>query len=411
MPDSEKEPDRPGPDQPSVPQITLTAAQDADHPSNPYPPPSPHSNSPHSLSPNTSAHPSSTTTAVPSSSPPPQPPLPLTRDLLQRKNRLDKFIRHDRSSNPPVMTFNTDSNVQVDERVTAGLGITPRKRPLPLSTTTATATATAIATETATHESPPSSPNMRRRFPRGLTSPRSPHSPPSPSWPYDFTTTPSASVRDHMFVHSTTSQASTKDTKDTFKKHPPSPSSPSPAAFRKHPPYPYQYRNRYHDDHPRPAPTRRHRFAFVPMLYDAATRVVGLRAPERLPDQDDADSAPSPTLTMSTIQPESLDLKKKSHRYSGSSTYAEKRSIYSNIDEAVDILPHEHTSVGSDLPPYKIDSRQQPPPSDEKTKPLSTLPNPPPILPRHPLRGRSLRLFSASHPLRLFLWNHICCSR
>ncbi|KAI9259454.1 hypothetical protein BDA99DRAFT_538416 [Phascolomyces articulosus] len=65
------------------------------------------------------------------------PPLPLTRDLLQRKNKLDKFLHesnkkrrssHSQSSSAhpppsPIMTFGADSNILLDERVTAGLGI------------------------------------------------------------------------------------------------------------------------------------------------------------------------------------------------------------------------------------------------------------------------------------------------
>ncbi|KAI9029793.1 Ion transport protein-domain-containing protein [Phycomyces nitens] len=44
-------------------------------------------------------------------------PLPLTRDLLRRKNKIDKLLHH----NPPNLS--TSNSFVVDERVTAGLGI------------------------------------------------------------------------------------------------------------------------------------------------------------------------------------------------------------------------------------------------------------------------------------------------
>ncbi|KAI7852454.1 hypothetical protein BDC45DRAFT_188025 [Circinella umbellata] len=84
------------------------------------------------------------------------PPLPLTRDLLQRKNTLDKLLHENSkkrkssqsqqqqqplSPSPLIMTFGADSNILLDERVTAGLGIStpsPQQTSQPPSPTFAT---------------------------------------------------------------------------------------------------------------------------------------------------------------------------------------------------------------------------------------------------------------------------------
>lgn len=446
MPDPESVPNSPNgdlhmgsPSSPPVPQITLTKANDT-HSSQPststqLPTPSPHS--PHSLSP---------TLGRPSTASNSPPPLPLTRDLLQRKNKLDALLRNGQGptqprhyqNQTPIMTFGTDSNIVVDERVTAGLGIsTPG---LGISTPTPTSTLqqhempsrhTTSSVRHRRHSTRPSiSTNMttimdhEKRSNNRKTPPSSPHiTNEFYSWIHDIDLKPppghSTSIKDHIMMFSgyssrATSRSASSIHNSIFDEKKGIYYADTTAPSTSPPPY-----SQYHSSpiHHVPDLFRPHYgHQLLSYFFQAAKRVVNLRGPEEVDD----------LLQKNNITPSSYprsprdDYDTATHYYPEPSlqkrisngTSFDKRSVFSSPAlSLVDNSPSlaglgvgDKRSLYSDYPPS---SKQESRHTTVPLKEMSPIIPPPPPSSSGPLGGNSLCMFTPNNRLRRYLWHNV----
>ncbi|KAI8140598.1 Ion transport protein-domain-containing protein [Fennellomyces sp. T-0311] len=440
MPDPEDEPKSPnGGDQNQqkpasqlVPQITLTEANDnQSRPSSSTEQPqsssttavdqSPNSLSPKINRPNNIASP---------------PPLPLTRDLLQRKNKLDKLIhdgkkRSNHSQSPPIMTFAADSNIAVDERVTAGLGISTPSTGIDGNTPHNTnhlrhrrhsarpslmTSAAAIMDGDRTHrKSPPPSPQTNEHF----------------KWNYDFDfnnlSSNSASVREPMVIYSGVSSGATSHTASSAYNTPTKGKKVSPADHydeKHYPSPPSSLPPPYSQYSPPLNPTdliyrRRTSHKILKHIFDAATQVVNLRGCERVDKllEDDEIIRAIPLRRYRTVQRDeeydAVSAKQYTIRPSEVSSPMEKLSTHSRSGSvfAESISRLDKKSLFSDLPSAtRHDSRN----TATETMDQQSLPPGPKNMPRFPyspLAGNSLCVLPPDSHIRYSIWKNVICSR
>lgn len=459
MPDPESVPNSPNgdlhmgsPSSPPVPQITLTRANDTHSrpsTSTQLPTPSPHS--PHSLSP-TLGRPSTTASNSP-------PPLPLTRDLLQRKNKLDALLRDgNRQTQPrqyptqtPIMTFGTDSNIMVDERVTAGLGIstpTPTSAGLGISTPQQQQhTTTASNVRHRRHSTRPSiSTNMatimdhEKRSGNRKTPPASPHiTNEFYSWIHDIDLKAppghSTSIKDHIMMFSGYSSRATSrsassihnsifdEKKDMYYADTTTPSI-SP------PPY-----SQYHSSpmHHVPDLIRPHYgHQLLSYFFEAAKRVVNLRGPEEIDDLLQSNGI-SPPSSSSSYPRTPRRHHRDDHDYYhpepslqkriSNGTSFDKRSVFSSpalsLADAPSSLAGPGVVGGGQLDKRSLYSDYPSTAKQESRHTAMSLKEMPPIIPppasssssssspSGPLGGNSLCMFTPNNRIRRYLWHNV----
>lgn len=408
MPDSESEPDKPhgGRRQstleeasPFVPQITLTEAIDDNQA-----PPQQSSllqslPSPGSLSPTLHR-------------PPSTPTLPLTRDILTRKNKLDKLLHNAaarsrrQQQQQPAMIYSLDSDSIVDERITAGLGITPP----------------AAAASTSDTDADRSSNKLRHRrhatqSSNNLDEKTTPRSSENFRWElYDFDQRKCSyvrtSVNENMMAFSNMSSAATTASKRNSIAKVESPSPPN--HYQPPPPHRYSsftatYRTR---------PSRRNRFSLLDMLLNAAARVVNLRDPETAGLWIEHQEQQKKRSMHRNKRKQSNDQKhdaadQSSKRFSGySASSFEKHSAAGGGTNYVPASPltgsvsiPDHRSINTDqfAPSVSLHT------SVKSIPPCPPSPSPPPHHPQHQLylRGRSLCVFSPQSRIRQFIWETV----
>ncbi|KAI9312156.1 Ion transport protein-domain-containing protein [Dichotomocladium elegans] len=433
MPDPECEPkghargSRHGaPSSPPVPQITFTDAQD-DHSHSstsvqqqlPYPP-----HSPNSLHPTLNHTP-----------PPPSPaPLPLTRDILRRKNKLDRLLhdgnkkKHDEGMSPqppPIMTFNADSNIVMDERITAGLGIsTP-------SANTQTNTFDSSNLRHRRHSARPSiSTNITSIMENNIPKITQKSPPPSPqvneyfSWTYDLdlkSTGHSGSIKDHMVMMlSGASTAATSQSGSSINKSNAQPYNEKQLFYSRYPhpqPPPYSYQpfpinDPSNSSHP-------HGFQrFLAHFSDAASRVVNLRGPE---EPDDAllirpeETSRHPSFSRRGAQATDIVsiYANDTDRHTGLSTPCDKRSIASRRLSVIEPPYLERSECRSLYSEFSSTAKQGSGQPESKATVFSEPVEDHAATPRIqiPLAGNSLFVFAPHNPIRRYIWKYVMRSR
>lgn len=316
-------------------------------------------------------------------SPPSPDPLPLTQDLLKRKNKLDKLLLQKEKQTPTVDYFSH----KVDERVTAGLGI---------STPT---------------------PQRTRQMSSSSISNRSEPEKSSPfqfegDWSYDLeayksTTSGSSLKRKHTTNGTSVSGSSIRN-------------SVSMRAYSAN----HRYMDHTRDEHyhftrpnqPKRQKKEKSRFFLLDILYQAAIRCVNSRAPEckQVADNERFDfSSPTTYLQPDTIFDEKIDTK----------SIQDTPNTPNNNNDASHILPFRNRlswlsfQSSEDRSLYTLEKKvsyisniyEPPPPPPPQ---LFTSPPPPPIslsdeIVHDPLQGHSLFIFSPNNAIRIFVWKFI----
>ncbi|CAO3640711.1 unnamed protein product [Mucor fragilis] len=403
------------------------------------------STSPHALSPKSVPHkpspPASSTVIAPS---PSSSPLPLTKDLLQRKNKLDRLLsqkekhRHYRQQQRSA-DFNSSS--AVDERVTAGLGISTPHTDHGSSSSTAVGagapTAAASGLRSRRFSSSRLSTSNRSEPEKAMFSPSSlgHHS----EWSYDldaFKSSTSGSskghhTRHHRHQHSNSHHHATSGTSVSGSSNRNSVSMRAYSANHRymdrqhgqhgHTPFferPDQHLNR-HDEY-------KSKYFLLDLLIHAVNRVVNSRAPEskqvsdrEMFDFDTSTASPNdtpspPLLNEKPIEPASPHIMtpattntNRNNRYSWLSmatSLDEKSSDFDNDS----IFPSEKKLASLHTIPQDAHHQLQPPPPPPPIqmtviKPLSLSDE---VLP-NPLQGHSLYVFGPTNRFRIQVWKWI----
>ncbi|KAG0185974.1 calcium channel protein [Apophysomyces sp. BC1034] len=351
-----------------IPQITLTEA--ASTLDDELPTSAPHSL--YTLSPTVSRMP-----VVPQSPHSSIPPLPLTRDLLQRKNKLDRILHHDRQKSS---TATYSSRTAVDERITAGLGISSPQE---------------VLVQSGMSSGPRSAANSVRR--EDYSQPSSPRCSGEFQFPWNYdplllkpSTTSASSGRDHKLRSATSSVTSNSGSsmrnatslKDNHMYNQYMERDPPVYAPSKSPTYPTTA-------HSTQSRERASKNKLLNILYNAAARVVNScvsENTERFNMQTmlvDTGHVSEEAVTQRHIPNQEVSF---SHTPSTEKpTTIEQIEIdYTRLEKA-DLSKHQTT---------------------DPSIPLNvTIPSyPPNVAIQSPLQGYSLRLFSPVHPLRLTLW-------
>ncbi|KAF7722394.1 calcium channel protein [Apophysomyces ossiformis] len=311
------------------------------------------------------------------SSPHNAPSLPLTRDLLRRKNKLDRILNYEQQ-NSPAISFS--SSTAVDERITAGLGIfSPRES----------------ATQSAMGSGPRSRANSIRK--EDHSQPSSPRYSDQFQFPWN---------QDPLLLRpSTASASSEKDYR--FRSVTSSVSSKSGTSMRNAPSLnvnPAHHQNTDHPSYTNNAPRlasypmighaaqpreRKSRSKLLNMLYNTAIRVVNSRVSEST-EPFSLQSMPVDAGHLS----EEMEAPRNFPNQEGSLSHVtstEKPTTVEHIEtdytqlEKTNLPEHQHHE--SSFPPN-----------------VNTRFHYPEIGTASPLQGYSLCLFSPTHPLRLALW-------
>jgi hypothetical protein len=420
----------------TIPQIILTEPPTQHSDANNINSTSPLALSPKSVPYKPSPPPSSTVIAsspLPLPSPSPSPsPLPLTKDLLQRKNKLDRILsqkeKH-RHQQHQQRSIDFSSSSAVDERVTAGLG---------------------ISTPNDNHG--PSSAGLRSRRPSSSRLSSSNRSEPekatfSPSsqyhseWSYDidaFKSSTSGSSKGHHRHHRHNQSTSNyQQNTGTSVSGSSNRNSVSMRAYSAN----HRYMDRHHgqhnhtpyferpDQHLNRNDDYKSKYFLLDLLFHAANRVVNSRAPEskQVTDKEifdfnaiitDDNTPPvefnekstlpkeptSPHIitpaTVATTTTTATTTNIRDNRYSWLSmatSLDEKSSDFDNESmfpafSSEKKLPSQHTVV-DDFEPIKITAK----------KPLSLSDE----LLTNPLQGHSLYLFSPTNKFRIHVWKFI----
>jgi hypothetical protein len=335
-------------------------------------------------------------------------PLPLTKDILQRKNKLDKLLfQKERYHSTEYFSSNP-----VDERVTAGLGI--------------------------------STPNDNKLTYRRLSSNRHSHrndtEKSKSEWSYDLDAFKSITT-DSSKGHNKQSGAATSVSGS---------SNRNSVSMRA-----YSANHRYMDNHhynikqneanryTRPEQQNqclvetKSKYQWIDLLYQAVVRVINSRAPESKSIRNLDFHTTTNNSTTSLIAPikvsieqsspiasippnEKLDLittptsnnNNNNHRFSW-------LSFTNSIDENKSFYDNESFNLEKKLSTI-VDSPQKGSPSSPRLPPTSPPPPPPPVAPMipkqdssssllltNPLQGNSMYLFSPHNPFRIFIWKFI----
>ncbi|OAD00432.1 hypothetical protein MUCCIDRAFT_113913 [Mucor lusitanicus CBS 277.49] len=396
------------------------------------------STSPHALSPKSVPHkpsPPASSTVV-SSSPLPSP-LPLTKDLLQRKNKLDKLLSqkekhryYRQQQQRTAADFNSSS--LVDERVTAGLGISTPHTDHGASSSMATNTSGLRSRLSSSNRSEPEKPMFS---PSSLGH----HS----EWSYEldaFKSSTSGSSKGHHHRHQHSSSYHHHATSGTSVSGSSNRNSVSMRAYSAN----HRYMDRQHGQHghtpyfERPDQhLNRHdeyksKYFLLDLLIHAVNRVVNSRAPEskQVSDREifDFNTSPfktaaaaaihdtpsPPLLNEKSMEPASPQIMtpattttNRNNRYSWLSfaTSLDEKSFDVDNDS---LFPSEKKRASlhdahqlQSLPPLP----PPPPPPIQMTakKPLSLSDE---LLP-NPLQGHSLCLFGPTNKFRIHVWRFI----
>ncbi|KAL9549481.1 hypothetical protein PS6_006058 [Mucor atramentarius] len=427
----------------TIPQIILTE------------PPTQHSDanvintstSPHALSPKSVPHKPSPPASSTVISPSPLPsPLPLTKDLLQRKNKLDRLLsqkenhryyRQQQSQQQRSADFSSTS--AVDERVTAGLGIsTPHDHH---GSSSAAAAASTSGLRSRRFSSSRLSSSNRSEPEKSTFSPSSlgHHS----EWSYDldaFKSSTSGSSKGHHLrhrhPHSSSHHQPTSGTSVSGSSNRNSVSMRAYSANHRymdrhygqqgHMPYferPDQHLNR-HDEY-------KSKYFLLDLLIHAVNRVVNSRAPEskQVSDREifdfdtstavaaiDDTLASPPLLNEKSMEPASPHIMtpatatttttNKNNRYSWLSMVTSLDEKSSDFDNE-SIFPNEKKLASQHTIAHDAQQRPPPPPPPPiqmtAKRPLSLSDE---ILP-NPLQGHSLYVFSPTNKFRIHVWKFI----
>lgn len=332
------------------------------------------------LTTNTLSPPSSSTSTSPINT----NPLPLTKDILQRKNKLDKLLfqkeRHHQSHSAEYFSSNP-----VDERVTAGLGIS-----------------------TPNGLKSPTTRNIHHRTDTEKNSQRS-------EWSYDLDafksiTTDSSKGKHDKRRHNTNTQSGATSVSGSSNRN-----SVSMRAYsanhrymdtNKHNDFKHYQRPEQHNT--KQSIKNKSKYHLIELIYQAAVRVINSRAPESKliknldhfnykQEQHYIPSPPPTPIKISIEQPpvnERIDYITHSNRNSNSHRFS--WFSFTNSIEDNKSFYDENESINLEKKLSSIDSTSPLPPP-QQSKPI----------PEIPLQGNSMYIFSPHNPIRIHVWKFI----